>query len=314
MPRHLWKTTGRSFIILAIIFIAGALIVYPQAVSASKKIIFAINLPPSLLGEGAAEIIVQFGKVGKAVQRKTGYPLELKKYKNWSQVTSALNKGKADMAWLPPYFYARHKVNTRNSNVTPLVTYSVKSSTRSRTCILVRKDSGMTSLDDLIASRVALADESAWVLLNKIFADKKNPFPPKEFFSGHDILTRESAAFALHYKKTDAILMEEIYIGYVEKDIKTFRREIRTLACSSPYSNTMIAGGKNLKNTKLKRMKDALLIMHKDSAFKDFRRFFTPSKGRWVDSKSSYYKEWIDLYEEARRKGWTREYSKIKSK
>jgi len=102
------------------------------------------------------------------------------------------------------------------------------------------------------------------VLLNKIFDDQKYPFRPIDFFGENEEIARESAAYALHLRQTDAIVLEEAYLGYIEKNVRNFRNEIRAIACTRPFSNTLIATGKNMAAPKLAKFIDVLLMMHSD--------------------------------------------------
>lgn len=312
MSRTRPTPAGRILALTLIVFIAIVLLFRSSAQSVNRgTLTFAINLPPSLLGEGAADIISQFDKLGKAVKRKTGYTLILKKYNNWNQVADALDKGRADVAWMPSYNYASFAEQHKKTNINSIVTYEQNGKTTSVTCIYVRRDAGINSIDNLISKRVAFTDEGAWVMLNKIFDEQNYPFPPADFFGLHEQITRESAALALHHRQTDAIVLEDAYIGYIEKIVPSFRTEMRTLECAHPYTATPIIRGKKLSGTRLKKVRNMLLVMHSDTQFKDFRKFFTASKGRWVTSKKNAYSDWRALYRDARKKGWIKDYQRL---
>lgn len=306
-------TSAGHILILTLTAFAAIVILCrtPAQPSNGGSLTFAINLPPSLLGEGAADIISQFDKLGKAVKRKTGYTLKLKKYNNWDQVADALDKGRADLAWIPSYYYARHVEHRKKTAAKPMATYAPNGKITSVTCIYVRKDSGINDMDSLISKRIAFADEGAWVMLSKIFDSQNYPFPPADFFGLHEQVTRESAALALHHRQTDAIVLEDAYIGYIENIVPSFRKETRTIACAPPYTSTPIVRGRKLTGARLKKVKNMLLVMHADNGFKDFRKFFAANKGRWVASKTNAYNDWRALYRDARKKGWLKDYQRL---
>jgi ABC-type phosphate/phosphonate transport system substrate-binding protein len=279
----------------------------------SSHVVFAINMPISLLGAGASDIISEFTELKKAIQRKYNITLDLKMYKDWDDVTRALNNGQADMAWMPPYHYARHKARNKKSSVALLAVYESEGKTTSQTCLYVNRDNGIRTMDHLIGKRVAFSDEGAWVLLNKIFEAQDYPFRPADFFGSHQEITRESAALGLILHETDAIVMEKPYIGYIERDrnMRRFSSRVRTLACSTPMTNTLIVSGKNLTGRKKDRIKEILFNLHKDKSFSQFQIYFKISNGKWVAPRKDGNKDWIDLYDQAVKKEWIKDYERL---
>jgi ABC-type phosphate/phosphonate transport system substrate-binding protein len=278
-----------------------------------QKVVFAINMPISLLGAGASDIISEFSDLKKAIRGKYHVTVDMKMYRDWNEVARALNGGQADVAWLPPYQYARHKARNSNTSVAPLAVYESSGKTESQTCLFVSRDKGPRTLDHLIGKRVAFADEGAWVVLNKIFEKQDYPFRPADFFGSHEEITRESAALALVLHEVDAIVLEKNYAGYIERDrnVRPFGSRVRALACAPAMTNAIMVSGKNLTGKKRERVQTILFALHRDKAFSRFREYFKISDGRWAAPGKNTAGDWRDLYEEALKKGWIKDYERL---
>lgn len=282
------------------------------ACAAGEKVVFAISMPPSLLGDGAADIISYFNKLKKGVLQKTGYELKIEPLANWDAVVSALRRGKADVAWMPTFEYARIAAHQKSPVIQPLVTASINGSTKSVTCMYVKKNSGLKDFDKLVNKRIAFADQSSWTLVNTIFESRKYPFSPFDLFGTHEELTRESQAYALHLDQVDVIVLEPSYIPFIEKNIPGFRNEITSLACTKPLTNTLIVYRSNMPRDMHKNLLSLLARMHTDPAFTDIMSFFKTGNAKWVESSPGMYSDWVAIYTRAAKKGWLAQYGKVR--
>lgn len=276
-----------------------------------NQLVFAISLPPSLLGDGAADIISYFNKLKKSVSQKTGYELIVDTYATPDQAITALKRDNADAAWVPVFSYGKYRASEKNNAVLPLAALSINGAKKSVTCLYVRKDSGIRDLDKLVAKQIAFADPSSWVMLNLIFEAEKYPIHPYDFFSTHEELTRESQSYALHLKQVDAILLEPSYIPFIEKNIQGFRNEIYTIGCAPPMSNTLLIYRSNMRAQKRKNILSMLTTMHKDPLFSEILPFFKQGNAKWVEATPGLYDDWAALYSKAVRKGWIAQYNNI---
>ena len=276
-----------------------------------KQIVFAMNLPPSFLGEGAADIISYLNILRKGVRQKTGIDLKVSTYNSFDAVSQALKKGDADAAWMSPLQFAKMKAADNSGHIAPLVVLSVAGSTKSATCLFVRKGADIRDLDGLVSSRVAFSDQQGWVVLNEIFDAQKYPFPPFDFFSSHEEITRESAAYALHLKEIDAMVIEPYYLPFIDKNIKGFRKEAMPLACSKPMSNALVVYRKDIGAARAEKLKRVFLTMHSDSAFRPLQKFFRAAGARWVNGNAGMYADWFNALGRAARRGWMRDYNRL---
>jgi len=276
-----------------------------------KQIVFAMNLPPSFLGEGAADIISYLNILRKGVKQKTGIDLKISTYNSFDAVSQSLKKGDADVAWMSPLQFAKIKASDNGGNIVPLVAMSVAGSTKSATCLFVRRGADIRDLDGLVSSRVAFSDQQGWVVLNEIFDAQKYPFSPFDLFSTHEEITRESAAYALHLKEIDAMVIEQSYLPFIEKSIKGFKKEVTPVACSKPMTNALIVYRKNISAVKAAKLKKVFLSMNKDTAFRPLQKFFRATDARWVNCNTGMYADWFNVLARATRKGWIRDYNRL---
>ncbi|MEW6203133.1 MAG: PhnD/SsuA/transferrin family substrate-binding protein [bacterium] len=283
------------------------------AVNRSRKadhFIFALNLPPSFLNKGSATIIDLYNRFRKILRRKTGYDVELKTYRDWGSVVSALEKGEADFAGLPAYFYAM-ALNNPRSDIAPFLVYQSHGRISSSYCIYARKESGFLSVDHLLNARVAVADEDDWVMLNLLFKENDQPIPAIEFLEKVEVLPRESAFLAVLFNKIDAVVMDSVSMEYI---LKGNRRgsEVVPIECSATLTNSLIVRRGGVGKQVLEKLEKVLIQMHADRDFKDFKEFFQVTDGRWVSGEKMFYSDWLLIIDEAKKNNWSREFLKIK--
>ncbi|MEW5946264.1 MAG: PhnD/SsuA/transferrin family substrate-binding protein [bacterium] len=303
-PRQRRDSTAFLLKTLAIAFL---LICLPAAAHAKQKhFYFALNLPPSLIGEGAASIISRYNDVRKAVKSQTGFDLELKTYGDWEGVVRAVERRDADFAALPGYYFAASLANPR-TRVRPFVTFMSDGRISSPCCIYVKKSREILTLDQLFNARIALPDESHWVVLSRVFRDNNNPFPPAEFFEKVEIMTPESAFLALVFDKIDAVVADSLSMTYVlASDPRS--RETAAVECSATLTNPLIVHHADVPAETLGKIESTLLSMHTAPAFRSVRNFFKTANGRWVPAKKEYYNDWESLIEEASKYGWVADF------
>jgi ABC-type phosphate/phosphonate transport system substrate-binding protein len=275
---------------------------------------FDLNLPPSLLGEGSSTIYREFQDLRAIFKNEMDLDLTVKLTDSWGAVISRLETGKTDFAWLPPYYYIRARETNPKSQIKPLVIYQSKGSTVSPVCVYVKAGNDMNKLDDLIATKISLPDESLWAVLNHIFMQDKEISAQhiilSDFFVKFRILPRESSALALRYGAADAIVIEPLYMEYL-KPKSNEKVNIAKLACSEPLSNTLLVYRKNMDPLLKETLELILTSMHSEPAFAGFRPFFKATSGQWITATDKDLVPWKIIYRESVKNGWDKKYKTL---
>lgn len=294
---------------------AALLFATSPAAADTDKISFDFPLPTSLLGEGSSLINKHLRDFQAALRSEAEMEIKFSTdIDSWDKVIARLETEHTDVAWMPPYYYARARYFNPKSSIRPLVIYKTGSSIRSPSCIYVRKDSGHKNMQDIMAGRVHLPDESAWAVLNSIFANdpelSKYKIDPTIFFTGFKVLNRESSARALMFKTTDAVVLEPEYLKYIVKGHKPLAEGIVPLVCSKPLPNVIIVYRKDMDERLVESLRLILANMHNYDSFKSLRHYFRLSNGMWANASHEDLKPWIDLHREAVTGGWEDSYKK----
>lgn len=276
-----------------------------------NRIYFDLNLPLSLLGEGAATIFRQFEDLRAAVREKTGIDIKLQQPGSWEELINRLETGETDVAWLPPYFYARARTINKNSKIRPLVIYKSGDSIKSPVCIYSKSDTTRPKIEDLLAGRIAFPDEDTWVALNHIFYKDRNlsslDIDPLHFFTAFRLLNRESSFEALQFDMVDAIVLELLYREYILEKDESAKKTV-AVACTEPLPNTLIVYRNDLDPGTVVILKIILTNMHQNKDFKKFHRYFNTTSGKWAKAEDKDLKPWFDIYNESVRNGWDKSF------
>lgn len=305
------KTTIIIFSLILLISLVAPLLC--NAATKPDMISLAMYLPPSLLGEGSSTIFSDMRCLQKILKNEINMEVILDDGSaSWEQIVSRLETEKADIAWMPPFYYARARATNKSSKIRPLAIYQINEKIDSERCIYVRQESKIKALEDLLATKIFFPDEAAWMELNSIFSNNKNmsmyDLDPYHFFIGFRLLTRESAVKALLFDQVDAILLEPEYLKYI-KDRQS--STLRKIECTEPLPNVIIVYRENLD----KRIVDTLLLvlssLHLDPTFSKLHKYFTPTGGKWVAADEKQLKPWYDIYNDSVIKGWDKTFEAL---
>lgn len=322
MTERKYQNSGRRP--LTILFVCTALLCLRQIDSAAAEnkkpspakttIVFSLNLPPSLLGKGAADIMNYFIKLQKILDEKEGVELKLLERGKWDDVVADLQSGRADAAWLPPYYYARERIAHPASAVRPLAAYKSGDSMASKTCVYVLsgsdKKKNQRGLDNLYGARISFPDEAGWAVLNLILDKSGIYIEPYIFFRGFHVISRESAALAMVFGSIDAVVMDELSEKIIRKTDKRLEG-LEPAACSDPLPNTLIATGKSLDPAKRKIIEKILFSLNRDKNYAVFQDFFKLTGGRWSTVSENYYSPWLEIARQSSRNGWDKSFNTI---
>jgi ABC-type phosphate/phosphonate transport system substrate-binding protein len=306
-----------KYTIMFLLAASGAALVFGtpcKAAGGENRIVFEMYLPGSLLGRGASAIWDDLLRMRAVLKKNEKLDLVITKHDSWREVIARIESGKADLAWLPQYYYQRARVSNRNSLARPLVIYRSGAGTRSKTCIYVRHGAlnprAETPIDNLFNAGVTVPDETGWVMLNLIFREAKYAIGPRDFFKEFRVLNRESAVFALLFDEVDAVVMDELSMKYiVQADDRL--SDIDPLICTEPLPNTLIVYRAGMDQHTLAKAKGILLTMHDNPAYAQFKEYFGLTGGRWTPVQASDLKPWARIYQLSIHSGWDKSFATL---
>lgn len=301
-----------SLFLLTIFLISPAAPALAQKTSsASEEILFAVHLPPSLLGRGASDVWSDLMMFSAAVEKKYHLKISFVKTENPFKSVEALNKEKVSAAIILPYYYAREK-HYKALNFSPIAIYQAAGKTSSSACIYGILPEGSTAegMDALFGTRntLALTGEHDWALLNMAFVNMNYAFEPHFFFSGFSINNSESAALSMLFDKSQSVVMNELMMKYMVKMDSRLGKASK-IACAKPLPNIMIAAADDMPARRKEILLKILTTMDRDENFAFLKEYFTTTNGKWVPAGKEDFAPWEEMYDMTARLGWDKTFN-----
>jgi phosphonate transport system substrate-binding protein len=177
----------RRLVVAGIVFMAALITIDSRPAAAEIR----LGTVPRL---SAAELQVMYSPLAEYLAKETGEKVALVIPKDFEAFKEAVKTGKMDIAFANPLIYVQVKEKT---NVEPLALSSeVKSGTRLRGIIIVRKDSGFSKVQDLKGKKFVFVDKDSaagyvfqMLLLNKAGLDVDKDISLLPFAKKHDNVT-----------------------------------------------------------------------------------------------------------------------------
>jgi phosphonate transport system substrate-binding protein len=152
----------------------------------------------------SAELKTMYGPLAEYLSRETGEKVTIVVPASFDAFKAEVKAGRIDLGFANPLIYVQVQ---HMSNVEPLALASeVKSGTRFRGIIMVRKDSGIMKLQDLKGKKISFMDKDSaagyifqMLLLSKAGLDVERDFTILPFLKKHD-----KVALAVFDKSADA--------------------------------------------------------------------------------------------------------------
>ncbi len=313
-PLRTLHPTARFILPAAIVLIIFAA---HTAASAAKtsSVRFDFYLPPSLLGKGSSEVWAQIERLNSIIQSTSGLRITIRRTSSLEDAINRIEKGQTDLTYVPPYYYAKQITLNPRTAIVPLATFSINNSIASKICIYMMPEKMQPNpdeqLDQLFSTKIALEDESAWVLLNLIFYRNKYIFDPSYYFASFHTVNKESAAYATSLGALDAFVAPERILKLISTTDPRLTRAT-PVSCSEPLPGTMIAYRRGLPPATVAQVKKTLLDLNRLAALAGASSYFdTLGDGHFTTITEKDYKPWINIYKLARSYGWDNSYKKI---
>ena len=205
----------------------------------------------------AAELQAMYAPLLEYLAKETGEKMSLVVPKDFEGVKTAAKNGQMDMGFVNPLLYVQIK---KMVDIEPLALSSeVKSGTRLRGIIIVRKDSGISKLQDLKGKKLVFVDKDSpagylfqMLLLNKAGFDTAKDITVLPFAKKHENVTQ-----AVLNRTADAGGIREDELEKVKDKIDI--SQIRILGYTDYFPNWPVFAMGKLKPELTARIKAALL-------------------------------------------------------
>lgn len=220
----------------------------------------------------ASEMEAKAKPLGDLLSEELGRPVKVSVSTDYNGIVEALGSEKIDIGFLPPNAYVqaheqygakvllqtqRYGVNEDGSATDELVDWY-------KSLILVRKDSGIDSIEDLKGKKIAVQDTTsasgyvypvAYLLKNGVDVRKDATLVN---LKGHD-----QGILAVQNKDTDAAFVFQDARNIVKGDVPTIFEDTKVLALSEAAPNDTVTARKGLDEKTSAAVQDALIKIAK---------------------------------------------------
>ncbi len=207
--------------------------------------------------------------IGKLLSDATGLQFKVSVPTSYTTVIEAMGANQADVGWLAPFAY----VLAHDKNGSQVILASVRQGSKTyRSQIIVRADSGITSLDQLKGKKFAFvepASASGFLFPNALLAQKgidyKTFFSETQFAGGHD-----KVVIAVYNKQVDggATFGNSIETGpptdartAVQSTLPDVMDKVKPIAQTDPIPNDTVSVRKGLDPKLVDQIKAGLLYV-----------------------------------------------------
>lgn len=246
MIRRIFRTTA----VAGIACMAALLAFSPGPASAEIRLVTVPRL-------SAAELQTMFAPLTEYLTREVGEKVTLVVPKNFDGIAEAVKAGKADIGFVNPLIYVQMK-NT--VNIEPLALSSeVKSGTRFRGIIIVRKDSGINQLQDLKGKKFSFVEEDspAGHIFQKLLLSKAGFDVKKDIVMLPYAKTHEGVVMAVFNKTADAGGVREEQLDKMKGSLDT--TQLRIVGYTDYFPNWPFFAAPSLNKSTADKLRTALL-------------------------------------------------------
>ncbi len=189
----------------------------------------------------------------------------------------------------------------------PFVSYKVFGIDQLRLCVFTDKKSSYKSLSDLKGKKILISpNRHDYYLLRDMLPEK-----PETFFGFLRADPNFSSFFySLSLGTTDAIFNLETMYEFFKASNPGSVKNAMVIGCSKHYPPLFLMHSPNVPEKVVKVITDILKNAEKDEAFKEYRPLMKTTKLKFFPVELKDYKPILDLYENAEKKGWDKDYDK----
>ncbi len=233
-----------------ILILALASVLVPATASAELRMVTVPRL-------SAAELQTMFAPFMDYLARETGEKVSLVVPKDFAAVKDTVVAGKADIGFVNPLLYVQTKEAV---NIEPLALSSeVKSGTRFRGILIARKDSGVTSLQDLKGKKFMFVeqDSPAGHIFQKLLLSRAGFNMEKDVVQLPFGKTHEAVVEAVMNRTVDAGGVREEQLDKMKDKIDT--SQLKIVGYSDYFPNWPFFAAPGVKKATADKLRAALL-------------------------------------------------------
>lgn len=235
----------------ALLVVMGLLVaIWSSPAAAEIRLVTVPRLSPS-------ELQTIFTPLMDYLSREVGEKVTLVVPKSFDGVKEAVQAGKVDIGFVNPLIYIQTK---QVVNIEPLALSSeVKSGTRLRGIIIVRKDSGINTLQDLKGKKFSFVEEDspAGHIFQKLLLSRAGFDVKKDIIMLPYAKTHEGVVMAVFNKTADAGGVREEQLDKMKGSIDV--SQLRIVGYTDYFPNWPFFATPNLKKGSVEKIKAALL-------------------------------------------------------
>lgn len=217
-------------------------------------------------GGGASEALrMRFVELTEMLARRVGSEVALFEASSYEELAGALTSGAVDVAWLPPIPFVA--LSEKRAAV-PLVSLRRGGHARFSAAIVVRGDSSIVRISDLVGKRAAWVDRLSAsgftvprIALFESGVDPRTAFVRERFFHSHEAVTRAVLGGIADFGATYAGTDESGEVTRGPWTIGTSAKEVRVLKLVGDIPGDVVAASARLDERARAKLRDAMIAI-----------------------------------------------------
>jgi len=189
----------------------------------------------------------------------------------------------------------------------PFLAPSVGGKEKDNFCIYGKQDGKIKTLPDVRGGKtMVVGDQFYFYLIRKMVGES-----PLDFFGRlREAPNSNSAVYAFAMGELDVLFFDDFGITYFKAVNSGPVKGLKALACSGTIFQDPALRSSKVPEEQANRMRKYFVNAGKDKAFKDFWPLMKMINGRLIEVSKSDYKPVLDIFAEAQKNGWDKEYQK----
>ena len=298
----------KRFYFFCLTVIIPAVILYFSFATGAEKKIYYLGTYQSVKGndQSAGGILQLFKEIQIIYEKRNHILIELKIYDDMSVVAKDLRNKKIDF-FLPGEKEILHDM-IKKYKMIPFLSGSTFNMDHDKHCLFVKNSSPYKSLHDTEGKKLQAVQASDLYYSLRLII-KKNPL---EYFENIRFAKNPTSLFySLALDQCDVIMVNYHQLIYMKKTNPGPVKDIRELACSEAFPNAPLMHTKAVPEKVLTDFETFLINMRKDKELKKYWPLMKSFDYRVYKVTAKDYEPVFRLIEEARKKGWDKEYKTL---
>jgi ABC-type phosphate/phosphonate transport system substrate-binding protein len=237
---------------------------------------YIVTVGSSIIGtreNSKQDVHLGFNSILDSLLAADNIKCEFKDFDKTEYLTEAIKKNEINSMFGSPLEFIKSESYLTSAY---LMSGVIGSNYKSKIIILVRKDSGIDTIEQLngrkIAAQSGVIQDLGGLYLETLLLEKRLPESHKFFSETMKTETSNIALVSLFFKKVDMALMSESEFNIAAELNPQMRLQTKVIAASEPYLTFVAATSKNMPADKMDAIKKGLLNVEKTSKGKSILR------------------------------------------